>query len=268
MPVSGTIDRLSKIGFEKAGYWALNDDQLELVLENFKDRKNILYVFVVNSDVKYIGKTTMPLAKRLYGYLKPGPTQSTNIKNNQNILSALSGGSSVEILALPDSGLHQIGEFHLNLAAGLEDDLIATLRPEWNGAQRVREAAAVTASPRRNAQTSEFPKPTKGKSSDSGPVHTFHVRPTYMKQGFFNVPVLATNFYGGDKDKIEVYCGKAKLRIDGHINRSVNTNNTPRIMGGVSLRDWFQKNFEENDVAEVTVLTPNRIHIANPRAKG
>jgi hypothetical protein len=38
----------------------------------------------------------------------------------------------VEIYMLPDNGLLRYGGFHINLAAGLEDDLINKLSPAWN----------------------------------------------------------------------------------------------------------------------------------------
>ena len=45
----------------------------------------------------------------------------------------LAEGKTVEVFALPDSGQHQFGGFHLNLAAGLEDAIIRDLQPPWNG---------------------------------------------------------------------------------------------------------------------------------------
>jgi len=47
--------------------------------------------------------------------------------------------------------------------------------------------------------------------------------------------------------------------IQGHINRSVNVSDTPRIMGGVRLRNWFQEQFEVDDPVIVEVLSPTSI---------
>jgi hypothetical protein len=33
----------------------------------------VLYAFVSSGKVLYVGKTTMPLGKRMYGYQRPGP---------------------------------------------------------------------------------------------------------------------------------------------------------------------------------------------------
>jgi hypothetical protein len=48
----------------------------------------------------------------------------------------VAAGTSVEIHALPDNdnGLLYYGGIHVNLAAGLEDSLIAALKPSWNKA--------------------------------------------------------------------------------------------------------------------------------------
>jgi hypothetical protein len=127
------LARLLDIGFQSAGDWTLEDNDLCLMLdEKLAERRNVLYSFVVDGQVCYVGKTTNPLGKRLYFYKNPGPTQSTNIRNNQRIRQALAQGKSVEIYALADSGLLRYGGFHVNLAAGLEDSIVKSIRPVWN----------------------------------------------------------------------------------------------------------------------------------------
>jgi excinuclease UvrABC nuclease subunit len=125
--------RLKDIGFKKVGEWETLDGNIYPNLIDLVDEANILYAFVSDGEVLYVGKTTQKLRKRIYGYQKPGPTQYTNIKGNKLIQELLSEGKSVEIHALSDDGLHRIGDFHLNLAAGLEDSIISILKPRWNG---------------------------------------------------------------------------------------------------------------------------------------
>lgn len=129
------MDRLIKIGFEDIGHWLIENGDLVYTLKKQATQKNVLYAFAVDGEIKYIGKTTRTIAERMYGYKKPSGTQKTNIKNNKNILDALSLGKAVNIFVLPDNGLMHYGIFHLNLAAGLEDSLINTINPEWNGRQ-------------------------------------------------------------------------------------------------------------------------------------
>ncbi len=124
--------RLERIGFLLVGAWLLEKDKLRCVLTECAASTHILYAFLLESEVVYVGKSVLPLKRRLYGYQNPGPTQSTNIKGNALIRDALSLGRRVEVLALPDNGLLHYGGFHVNLAAGLEDSLLATLKPAWN----------------------------------------------------------------------------------------------------------------------------------------
>lgn len=128
------MNRLIDIGFRNVGEWKIISESVSPNLLSFADSSNILYAFISDGEVLYVGKTTQTLQKRLYGYQKPGPTQFTNIKGNKLLKEFLLKGKSVNIFALPDNGLHHIGAFHLNLAAGLEDSIIATLKPKWNGA--------------------------------------------------------------------------------------------------------------------------------------
>lgn len=126
------LNNLTDIGFRKVGAWFLSKGEANLIIEAEGDSANILYCFVVNGIPKYIGKTTQPLKKRMYGYRKPSVSQSTNIRNNDNIKAALCAGEAIDLYVLPDHGLLHFGPFHLNLAAGLEDSIVATLSPEWN----------------------------------------------------------------------------------------------------------------------------------------
>jgi hypothetical protein len=120
------------MGFRHVGKWETNGEKLLFNLEACADMKNVLYAFISNDTVMYIGKTTHTLKKRMYGYQNPGPTQSTNIKANGFIAGMLAAGKAVVIYALPDNGLLHYGGFHVNLAAGLEDSIVASLKPAWN----------------------------------------------------------------------------------------------------------------------------------------
>ena len=126
------MKRLLDIGFRKVGSWKQTASGIVCTLNECAEARNILYSFVCGQTVLYVGKTTQPLKKRMYGYQNPGPTQSTNIKGNRNISDLLADGKQVDIYGLPDDGLLHRGVFHINLAAGLEDSILETLDPLWN----------------------------------------------------------------------------------------------------------------------------------------
>jgi len=127
-----SLQFLLTLGFEEVGAWFLERNSLQLRLVKNENEQNILYAFVVQGIVKYIGKSTMTLRGRMNGYWKPGPTQTTNINNNARIREILQKGMPVQIFALvPREEIYYKG-FPVNIAAGLEDNLLSRIRPPWN----------------------------------------------------------------------------------------------------------------------------------------
>jgi hypothetical protein len=123
---------LINFGFEEVGEWLFADGPLQFVLTRHWDEQNILYAFVTQEEVKYIGKSSQTLRGRMNGYKQPDPTQSTNINNNARIKDLLLKGIPVQILAFVQKDEMLCRGLPINLAAGLEDILIARIRPPWN----------------------------------------------------------------------------------------------------------------------------------------
>jgi hypothetical protein len=240
------MNRLLEIGFQPAGHWLLNEDGLSFELLRHGSQRNVLYAFVSDGHVQYVGKTVQPLARRMHGYKNPGPGQSTNIKNHELIKDSLQEGAAVDILVLPDNGLLHYGQFHVNLAAGLEDNVIAVLQPPWNGKRRLRKED-------RDELLPDLPTP--------GDSFVVVLQPTYFNTGFFNVPARHAHSFGGDGEEIEIYCGLSSKPITGSINRRANANGSPRIMGGAGLRDCFQQHAEERQRLTIEVYSRNSIRI-------
>lgn len=247
------MNRLLEIGFQPAGHWLLDHDEVVFILTRHSTQKNILYAFVCDGQVKYVGKTIQPLAKRMAGYKNPGIGQSTNIRNNKKIRDLLIGGGAVEILALPDNGLMHYGQFHLNMAAALEDDIIKVIAPEWNGGVSEQVDAIVTPV-QSEVSVVDIPNPV-------AKTFTFVLQPTYYRTGFFNVGVTAEKFIGTDGETIEIYLGGADIPVLGSINRRANSNSAPRVMGGVGLRDWFTNIAVVGATIDVEVLSPNAVRL-------
>lgn len=251
------MNRLVEIGFQQAGHWRLEGDKLVPELTRLATQQNILYAFICDGEVKYIGKTTSTLAGRMKGYRNPAESQTTNIRNNTLIREILEGGGTVDIYALPDNGLLHYGAFHLNLAAGLEDDLIRVINPEWNGGRAEPVPLAVEEEPEGTAPLEDLMEGAKHS-------FTFVLQPTYYRTGFFNVGVADEGHLGSDGETIEIYIDSEPQPVLGKINRTANTNQTPRIMGGTALRDWFQGSAAVNDVIRVDVYSPTAIRLVSP----
>jgi hypothetical protein len=277
------VNRLLDIGFQVAGDWLLENGALRISFRQHAEQRNILYAFVCNGAVKYVGVSTQTLRKRMAGYKSPGPDSRTNIRNNRNIRELLAQGVAVEVYALPDSGLMHYGPFHLNLAAGLEGSIIAMLRPEWNIiANRLMKeqslddepvlvelnpaelAAASATPPGSGADTPEHVDSTDKSpeviESESLPWFEFTLRPSYWKDGFFNGGIASTDLLGAGGERLEIFFGDEHTPIRGTINRTMTGNGSPRVLGGHELRRRFQT-LPENTRMVVDVLSPTSIRI-------
>jgi len=56
------MNRLLDIGFIPVGHWTLNSNAIKSNLISHHTTINILYSFISNGDIKYIGKTTTQLS--------------------------------------------------------------------------------------------------------------------------------------------------------------------------------------------------------------
>ena len=110
---SSKLARIKEIGFVPAGCWRLEAGDLSFKLDPpLAGKRNVLYAFVVDGDVKYIGKTVVTLKQRVTGYKNPASSQTTNVRNNEQLRNAfLTHVTQVEIFALPDNGLLHYGRF-------------------------------------------------------------------------------------------------------------------------------------------------------------
>jgi hypothetical protein len=266
--------RLFEIGFIRVGHWKIRDGQPFFELTRLMDEKRILYAFISDNEVKYIGKSIQSLNGRMYGYQRPGPTQKTNIKNLANIKAVLEQGKRVDIIAFRDNSLLHYGPFQINMAAALEDDLIAKLRPEWNG-QSLPGTSIENVMNTSKADGDNFEsnhEAASGINPDQestdidqkahNPSFTLTVQKTYYNMGFFNVGVKYEKYFGNNGEKINIYCGVKKQLIIGSINRTANVNNTPRIMGTAALKEWFQENSKINGTIHIEIISPNSILIS------
>lgn len=252
------MNRLLNIGFIPAGHWTLAGNSIRYNLTSHHTTKNILYSFISNGEIKYIGKTTMQLSQRMYGYQNPGPSQSTNIRVNAAIKNLLENSSPVDIFILTDNGLLSYGNFRINLAAGLEDTLIYDISPEWNLSGR----NIITT----DSNSEQLELTTNPLIADTFTTATTTIDillgQTYYSQGFFNVGREHSQLFGSNNSTIEIQLGRKPTKtIQGYINRTANNNRTPRIMGGKELREWIKRIFKVNDTMKVDIISPISIRL-------
>ncbi|MBP0633184.1 MULTISPECIES: GIY-YIG nuclease family protein [unclassified Cupriavidus] len=260
------MNRLLGIGFQVAGHWLLDDGRLRIAIRQHGSQRNVLYAFVCDGVVKYVGKSTQMLRSRMAGYASPSQSARTNYRVRQLIHDMVAAGAAVEVFALPDNGLMHYGPFHLNLAAGLEDSIIRTLNPEWNmtASHRKRE---------RGRDIGDSGKVDEKADEEEGDVEMaqpdiaepegtfeFKLQPTYRRTGFFNSGIASSPLLGADGDTVEIFFGEEPEPLLGTINRSANSNRSPRVFGGPALRQRFQT-LPEMTSMDAEVLSPTSIRL-------
>ena len=263
------MDRLLEIGFEIAGEWLLDGDDPHIELHRYGSAANVLYAFASNDELLYIGRSGRSLQLRMDGYQQGGPARSMRERNRERIVAMLMVDQPVDLYAMPDPGNLHYGSFKVNLAAGLQHSLIEALAPSWNQTTAAA-AAAAKQKPRsqrvnkRRTHLTEADSNTYTDLTTDRPSYRFLVGFHYMDKGFFNVPMRYSALFGDDQQKIRILCGRERHTIHGHIDRSTNTNASPRIVGGRKLKRWFEEDAGINNPVDIDILAPNAVWIRNP----
>jgi|GEM_PF-568980 hypothetical protein len=262
------LERLLEIGFEIAGEWLLDGDEPQVELQRYGSAANVLYAFASDEELLYIGRSGRSLQLRMDGYQQGGPAKSMRERNRERIIAMLMIDQAVDLYAMPDPGNLHYGSFKVNLAAGLQHSLIEALTPVWN--QNSSSTRPIARKPRqqrmnkRRTHLTEADSDTYTDLTTDRPSYRFLVGFHYMDKGFFNVPMRYSALFGDDQQKIRILCGRERHTIHGHIDRSTNTNASPRIVGGRKLRHWFQESAGINNPVDIDILAPNAVWIRNP----
>ncbi len=261
------MQELIHIGFLASGAWTSGSLGLRFELTvPIGDKAPALYAFVVEEELLYLGKTRQPLQQRLYGYQQPGPTQKTNVRVHEYLKSATADGQSIRIFAFVSDVPLRVGRFKVDLAAGLEDDLIAQLHPLWNKSG-VRPRQQTEATGPVKEQHANEPKRQVPESSavdkEIRPHFLIALGKTYYMQGFFNVPVDYARYFPRDGHRIRVVLGATGERIDAEVNRRTNKQtDAPRIMGGARFSDWIRTTFRQGEHMRVVVRSKEEIYVS------
>ena len=93
------------------------------------------------------------------------------------------------------------------------------------------------------------------------PIYALTLHKTYYRKGFFNLGVSVDRYIQPSDGPVTIYLGDSTRKLCGRSNRKAQTNRTPRIHGNVPLAHWFMKNFEELDVIDVVILSPNELNL-------
>jgi len=248
------MNKLVSLGFVLAGSWYKELYGIDFNLTKFEHEADILYAFVSNDKLKYLGKTTKSFVNRMKGYRKPGLTQFTNIRINGLIFDELRARQDVYIFVLVAADLCKYKEYRVSLAAGLEDIFIRELNPEWNfhGKKKISK------------QVEEIDEINEFELVKTTPptYHLISLAPFtkyYLECNFFNVPKKHSIFFGKNGTAIRVEFD-SKI-IVGRIDRINVPSEAPRIHCGVHYNKWINKNFNIGDRMEVEIISPVSIKL-------
>jgi hypothetical protein len=87
-------------------------------------------------------------------------------------------------------------------------------------------------------------------------IKTTHLTwPTYWKRGFFNVSVSSSDEFSHDGDTLTIVNDDGSVILTAIINRTANKSGTPRIMGGVGLKNFFQKYYTIDQTVSYRMLS-------------
>jgi hypothetical protein len=85
----------------------------------------------------------------------------------------------------------------------------------------------------------------------------------YYEDGFFNVRVKYSDQFGYDLSKIKIQLGDNSNNYTiGKINRTANSNSTPRIFAGPLYKKWIQLHFIRGDVFRVDIIEKDFIKLS------
>ena len=250
------MKKIVELGFEKVGKWSFKNELFKFELNDNYTNRNILYSFVIENEIKYIGKSIKTISQRLNGYKNPNITQRTNFRLNNLIIEKLKEGKEVEIFLFVDNAKLNYKGKNINLSAGLEDNLIAEYLPEWNSLGK-------------NRKLSERKKIIKVENKENIMEKVYNeeiivkIGEAYYNQGFFNIRKKHCDLFSKNHlEPINIKLGENNENIIiGNINRTANSNGTPRIRAGIEYKNWVQKNFKMGDIFKIEIIDKDLIRL-------
>lgn len=275
-----SLELLLNLGFVHSGTCSDDNEVLRIEVHANANANNILYAFVENEDVRYIGYTENTFINRLYGYSRPGVSQTTNLRINAKARYLLQVGRQLDIYCFNVQNLLQYRGVNLNLAAGLEMALISqvaqynsqnNILPLWNmrGNPYFNQGMPVPPAEEAEELIEENLNylPTEQVIVEQfEPVDVSVVlNPAYYNNPFFNLGIAATGLLGagGEYIAVDLLGINPGVINDRVINRTANGNGSPRLHLGNQYTQWVQANFNPGDSMNVRIINQNHIQLSN-----
>ncbi len=107
-----------RFGFEEVGSWNLADEGIQCDLHVELDPKQALLAYAMGENVVYIGRAHRAAGKA--GYV------------GRSIRNALARDKQIKVFALLEWEPFDHCGLTVNVAAGVEDELVDRMQPPWN----------------------------------------------------------------------------------------------------------------------------------------
>lgn len=280
------MEKLLELGFKKIGIWSKSEKVLSFQVSEFKDSTDIIFAFVQNSTVTYMGVSTGNFETFLNTFVNPSNVDLEKIQIKNSLLKSLDN-NEVAIYALrnkkffglmtrfsPVETANLIKEINPSWNSdGLKDRMInivgkdrnAVLKSEQLKEKEEKEKQAEAAFSNENTNTEDVKeenKPVKEKPKKQYETYIFILGKSYYERGFFNLKTSYSHLVGEDKTDIQIILeGPEKLVIPGKINRTANTSKAARIIGNKALKMWFQENAKINSELRITFISKKKIKL-------
>jgi hypothetical protein len=279
------VQKIIDLGFTKAAEFRLNNGALECAIHLHADASPCMYALIecpaeTDDDealnrVFYIGHTRRTFKERMDDY-KRGHGQAVNNRVHNHIRTRMHAGARVESWIWIDALSLQVRDLRVDVAAGLEYDLINYYRAynQEHNHPRLLNVAGNGPMETIEMDAEEIPAPAIGQTAEpANAVGSFRITlgKTYWEYPVFNIPLEQQQFFGEDNHQIRIdFVSNDTLvrSLEENINRKANPNRTPRIYihgeDGRWYREWLHNNFQEEANVPVEILGPNHLRfIAN-----
>lgn len=252
-----TIKDLEKIGFQYAGKWFLPDNSNKISFELINDVQlveDVLYAFISNDIVKYVGITEKTLKARMINY-KSGHEEnnssgSTNKKVNQEIKRLLLKKIEVLIYCLKGFAPCDFFGYRISLSTGIEKSLIQNF-DENNNMWNIRGVANNS-----NLKNSSIIKTQKTTSLLLNNQTIVKVGKESINKGFILFKNDINQLLPIESEGMDIHY-KDKI-LSGWFTRS---QKNKKVNGYNELKLIMNSDFKFGEKILVTILNPNEIKI-------
>lgn len=260
------MKKLSELGFKKIGVWKKNENNIFFQLKELNDAKEVLFAFVIDENVIYIGYSPINFETFLQTYANPSDIDLEKIKIKKFLLNKIND-NKITIYALKNRKffglLKKFSDYQIS-------ELITEYKPLLNSnnlKNRMknivgRDRTAVVESEKLKKLNKDKEEAKKAKKKYE--TYIFILGKSYYERGLFSVKAAYSHLVGKNKSELELILidkDKNETVISARVSRTLGSSKTARIIGNKPLRIWFEKNTHVNDELRITFIDKDKIQL-------